>query len=61
MNYSFLSPNLIYLKAIHHNFQIYIIIHESYSEINLRLFQATNVGVGESSRIWDNVTWLIAL
>jgi hypothetical protein len=45
-----------HINAVHLNG-----IHKGYSESNLRLFWATNVGVGESSCMRGSVTWLIAL
>jgi hypothetical protein len=39
----------------------HLCIYEGYSENNLRLFCATNIGVGEGSRMRGSVTWLITL
>jgi hypothetical protein len=36
-------------------------MYEGYSENNLRLFLAANVGVEESSRMRGSIKWLIAL
>jgi hypothetical protein len=36
-------------------------LYEGYSESNLRIFLATNVEAGESSRMQGSITWLIAL
>jgi hypothetical protein len=71
MSVAFLMKNfLLYLKTVTtysgweqiiFNFCILLCIYEGYSESNLRLFLATNVGAGESLCMRGSVTWLTAL